>query len=204
VPTILLLARHGETDDNARQVFQGQRGGSLNDRGRAQAQRLAERVARSVDAIVSSDLLRARETAEIVAREANLAVVLDDALREVDVGAWTGLSYEDVLQRFPEEWAAWRAGADVARGGGETYAALAARVGAALAGVARAHRGKRVLVVSHGAALRSAVCAALGLSPSWTAPLAGMQNAALSTLAYEEGAESTRLLSYNDASHLEP
>src|SRR5690349_6865123 len=122
---ILLLARHGETDDNARLIFQGQGGGSLNARGRAQAERLAARLVSSLDVIVSSDLTRARETAEEVARATHVEIVFDQKIREVDVGAWTGLAYEEVERRFPEEWAAWRAGLDVPRGGGETYAALA-------------------------------------------------------------------------------
>jgi len=201
VPTILLLARHGQTDDNARSVFQGQRGAGLNERGRAQAERLAARVAGTIDLVVSSDLQRARETAEIVARAAKLDVAIDRALREVDVGAWSGLAYDEVAARFPEEWAAFRAGIDVARGGGETYAALAERIHAALSDIARRARGKRVLVVSHGAALRSVVCKTLGVPPRWTAPLAGMANAALTTLVFDDD-DAPRVHAYNDASHL--
>ena len=196
---ILLLARHGETDDNARLIFQGQGGGSLNARGRAQAERLAARLANSIDVIVSSDLTRAKETAELVARD-GVELVFDPHVREVDVGAWTGLAYEEVERRFPEEWAAWRAGLDVPRGGGETYAGLATRVARALERIARDHLGQRVLVVSHGAALRSAVCLALGISPSWNAPLGGMHNTALTTLRYED--EKTHLVTYNDVAHL--
>ena len=195
-----MLARHGETDDNARLIFQGQGGGSLNARGRAQAERLAGRLAGALDLIVSSDLTRARETAEEVARANRVEIVFDREVREVDVGAWTGLAYEEVERRFPEEWAAWRAGLDVPRGGGETYAALATRVAGALERIARDHVGKRVLVVSHGAALRSAVCLALGISPSWNAPLAGLHNTSLSRLRYEE--EKIHLVTYNDVAHL--
>jgi len=199
--TVLHLARHGETDDNANKVFQGQRGAGLNARGRAQAERLAERVAPSIDTIVSSDLQRARETAAIVAAAVKTDVVLDAGLREVDVGAWTGLSYEEVAAKFPEEWAAWRAGVDIARGGGETYQGLATRVRATLDRIANDHRGRRVLVVSHGAALRSATCAILGLSPRWSAPLAGLQNTSLTTIVYGDDGE-TLVLTYNDFAHL--
>ena len=197
---LLLLARHGETDDNARLIFQGQGGGPLNARGRAQAERLASRLAKSVDLIVSSDLLRAKETAEHVRRASGVEIVFDREIREIDVGAWTGLAYDEVERRFAEEWAAWRAGLDVARGGGETYAGLATRVSSALRRIARDHVGKRVLVVSHGAALRSAVCVALGISPSFHAPLAGMHNTALSSLRYDD--EKFHLVSYNDVAHL--
>ena len=197
---ILMLARHGETDDNARLIFQGQGGGSLNARGRAQAERLAARLAGTLDVIVSSDLTRAKETAEEVARVSGVEIIFDREVREVDVGAWTGLAYEEVERRFPEEWAAWRAGLDVPRGGGETYAGLATRVAGALERIARDHVGKRVLVVSHGAALRSAVCLALGISPSWNAPLAGLHNTSLSKVRYDD--EKIHLVTYNDVAHL--
>jgi probable phosphoglycerate mutase len=197
---ILMLARHGETDDNARLIFQGQGGGSLNARGRAQAERLAARLAGELDVIVSSDRTRAKETAEEVSRAAGVEIIFDREVREVDVGSWTGLAYEEVERRFPEEWAAWRAGLDVPRGGGETYAGLATRVAGALQRIARDHVGKRVLVVSHGAALRSAVCLALGISPSWNAPIAGLHNTSLSRLRYED--EKIHLVTYNDVAHL--
>lgn len=200
---LLLLARHGETDDNAQKVFQGQGGGSLNARGRAQAERLGGRLAKALDLIVSSDLTRARETAEIVARASGARVVLDRTLREVDVGAWTGLAYDEVARRFPEEWAAWHTGLDVPRGGGETYVALANRVSAALERIAREHVDRRVLVVSHGAALRSAVCVTLGLPPRWISPLAGMHNTALTTLRFEAETGKSHLVTYNDVAHLD-
>lgn len=200
MPTFLLLARHGETAHNASKTFQGQGGGALNARGRAQADRLAARVADRVDAIVSSDLLRAKETAEIVASAARLDVAFDRSVREVDVGAWTGLTYEEVVARFPEEWDAWRAGVDIPRGGGETYQALAERVTRALERIAIAHEGKRVLVVSHGAALRSAVCLALGLVPRWSAPLGSLVNASITTVLFGDG--EPRVLTYNDHAHL--
>ncbi len=168
-----------------------------------QAERLAARIAtlaEPVDSIVSSDLARARETASIVASAVKLDVVLDRALREVDVGAWTGLSHEDVATRFPDEWKAWQAGVDIPRGDGETYEHLATRVTAALERIANVHLGKRVLVVSHGAALRSAVCSLLGLTPHWNVPLGSLVNAALTTIAYDGAAP--RVLTYNDSAHL--
>jgi probable phosphoglycerate mutase len=197
---MLMLARHGETDDNARLIFQGQGGGSLNARGRTQAERLAARLAKELDLIVSSDLTRAKETAEEIAKASGAEIIFDRQVREVDVGAWTGLAYEEVERRFPEEWAAWRAGVDLPRGGGETYAGLATRVAGALQRIARDHVGKRVLVVSHGAALRSAICLALGISPSWNAPIAGLHNTSLSKLRYAD--EKIHLVTYNDIAHL--
>src|SRR5688572_2354328 len=106
--TVLYLARHGETADNAAQIFQGQGGRGLNDRGRAQARRLAGRLAGlGLHAIVSSDLERAVETATIVGSSCGLDLEHEQGLREVNVGTWTGKSYAEVADLYPEEWAAW-------------------------------------------------------------------------------------------------
>ncbi len=200
--TTLLLARHGETDDNTRQVFQGRGGGGLNEHGRAQSERLAFRLAkRGVSAIVSSDLDRAKETALIVAHVTGIAPTFDENLREVDVGAWTGLSHTEVAERFPEEWDAWNSGLDVRRGGGETYVELAERISGAIDRVAHTHMGKTILVVSHGAALRSFVCRSLGLAAQGPHSLGGMENTALALFTIVDG--RMRLRGWNDTAHLE-
>jgi len=199
----LYLARHGETDDNARLVFQGQAGRGLNRRGRAQAARLAERVKRlELSAVVTSDLERAVETAQIVAKGLGLVPALDRDLREVDVGAWTGMAYREVAERYPEEWAAWSEGFDIPRGGGETYAALAARVDAAMTRLADVHAGKRVLVVSHGGAIKSWIATLLGVSNEGLRVLAGIGNAGL-TFVERDSQGRYRLHGWNDTAHLE-
>ena len=200
--TLLFLARHGETADNAKRVFQGQAGRGLDVRGRAQAARLAERMSRAgLTALVSSDLERAVETARTVASVVGLEVQHDRDLREVDVGTWTGKSYDEVADLYPEEWAAWSAGLDLRRGGGETYAELAERVDRALARVADAHAGGRVLVVSHGGAIRSWVVHHLGLSAERVRGLSAIGNAALCVI--ERAARGWILRAYNDEAHLE-
>lgn len=203
---VLCLARHGETNDNAARIFQGQGGCGLNRRGRAQASRLAERMRRSPPAaIVASDLERAVETAQIVSEACGVPVELDADLREVDVGAWTGKGYGEVAELFPEEWAAWEAGLDPRRGGGETYAELAARVGRAIERITARHGGDggaRILVVSHGGAIKSWVAKLLGVSPAGLRALAGVANAAL-TIVERDARARHRLHSWNDAAHLE-
>ena len=101
--TLLYFARHGETDDNARLVFQGQTGKGLNARGRAQARRLAERMKKGrITTIVASDLERAEETARIVGLACELVHSVDPDLREVDVGRWSGKSHEEIADLYPE------------------------------------------------------------------------------------------------------
>jgi broad specificity phosphatase PhoE len=200
---LLYLARHGETDDNARLVFQGQGGKGLNSRGRAQARRLAERMRKArVTTIVASDLERAEETAGIVGRACELIHSVDPDLREVDVGTWTGKSHEEVQELFPEEWAAWSAGLDVRRGNGETYAELASRIERAVMRIASMDLRDPVLIVSHGGSIKSYVAKILGVSEEGLRALAGVGNASL-TIVERDTRGRVRLHAWNDTAHLE-
>jgi probable phosphoglycerate mutase len=202
---LIHLARHGETEENATGIFQGQWGRGLNARGRVQAQALAERMRRAaLDAIVASDLDRAAETARIVATACGLEPTFDAGFREVDVGLWTGKSHEEVAELYPEELAAWGRGLDVRRGGGETYAELAVRVEEALARVVATQKNPdaRLLVVSHGGAIKAWVARLLGLSGERFHALAGLVNAAVTLVEWRDGGRA-RLERWNDASHLE-
>ncbi len=199
MPTTLLLVRHGQTEANAKQVFQGRMGTGLNDVGRAEAARLGRRLRTlEIARLVASDQERAVETATILraALDPAPALELDPALREVDVGAWTGLDYAQAEAKFPDEWAAWVAGRDVRRGGGETYGELGERIHGALARVAEASAGNPTLVVTHGAALRSFVCVLLGLAPPGPKALGGAVNCGLTRVTWDGGA--FRLVSWNE------
>jgi len=143
--TWLLLARHGETDWNREGRWQGHADIALNERGREQARELATWLAEQpIDVIVSSDSRRAHETALIVAEAKRMPVSTDEGLREIDVGRWSGLTPEEIAQRFP----------GMTTHDGETNEQHLARVVVAFRQIAREHLGKRVLVVSHGKTLR--------------------------------------------------
>jgi len=203
---LFYLARHGETEDNARRIFQGQGGRGLNARGRAQAGRLAARLARQrLAAIVSSDLERAVETARIVGEACEIVPTVDRDLREVDVGTWTGRGYDEVRETHPEEYEAWAAGLDVRRGGGETYRELADRVERAIARHhAAAVDGERlpILLVSHGGSIRSWVARILGAGGEGLSVLGGVGNTSL-TFVERDHHGGHRLHSWNDTAHLE-
>ena len=202
--TRLLLVRHGETDANKNLVFQGQRGHGLNALGRDQAARLGARLAGASarpSFLYASDLARAQETAGILGGALGLEPVLDPDLREVNLGAWEELSYEEVVARFPDEWAAWRAGHDVRRGGGETYAELGARLTLALERIAGAHPGATTLVVSHGSALKAFVGRALGVGAEGLRVFRVQANTAVSVVERDDDGRF-RLVVWNDAAHL--
>ena len=152
--TRIVLARHGETEWNRVGRWQGHADPPLNDTGRRQAVELAERLAGDgIAAVYSSDLQRASETARVVGARLGLDVTEDAALREIDVGSWSGLTREEVAERFPEGFARWQAG-EIGHDG-ETRGQLTARVVAAVDRIARAHEGVTVLVVTHGGAIRA-------------------------------------------------
>jgi broad specificity phosphatase PhoE len=162
--TILFLSRHGETDWNAEGRFQGHSDQPLNEHGRAQARGLAHRLEKvKLTAIYASDLQRSRETAAIVAAPHEIEVVSLPELREVDVGEWSGLTREEIAERWPERSRAWREGG---RGWtqGESYEEMAARVIACLDRLAREHDGGRILYVGHGGTLRGVLAHARGVS----------------------------------------
>ncbi|MDN3919475.1 histidine phosphatase family protein [Roseateles violae] len=159
-PTELLLIRHGETDWNRRPCFQGQIDTALNAQGLAQAQDLARRLLDEhgrgpIDGLVVSDLLRARQTAEPVARALRLPAQLAPALREQAFGILEGLSFEEIRAKHPAEFERWaRHQPDYALpGGAESRQAFHARVSAALAQLAAAWPGRRLAVVTHGGVL---------------------------------------------------
>jgi probable phosphoglycerate mutase len=154
--TTILLARHGETDWNREGRFQGWADPPLNATGRAQAVDLSvQLMAEELAAVYSSPLRRAYETAEVVAASRGLEPVTVDALREVDVGSWSGLSRAEIEQRFPEQYARWL---DYGRGweDGETYEQMVDRVVEALQELAEGRDGERILAVTHGGPMRAA------------------------------------------------
>lgn len=202
-PATLLLLRHGETEWNLSGRWQGQAANTpLTDTGRAQAYSVARRLQGwPIRAIYSSDLQRAFETAQIVGAALNIPPVPVAGLRESDVGQWTGLTWTEIKTRFPDQVQAMLAGEDVCRGGGESYAALQARLAAAVEPIAAQHAGDTVLLVSHGAALRSLIAHVLDASLSQMHHIAIGGNTALSVVQWEPG--HWRLISYNDTAHLD-
>ena len=162
--TTILLARHGETDWNREGRFQGHADPPLNATGRVQAAGLAaELKAVGLAAVYSSPLRRAMETAQAVVAEHGLDPVEVDALREVDVGSWQGLTRVEIETQFPEQFARWL---DYDQGweDGESYEEMGRRAVAALLQLALAHEGERVLAVTHGGPIRAAFAFADGTS----------------------------------------
>jgi broad specificity phosphatase PhoE len=186
--TTIFLARHGESDWNAANRFQGHSDRPLTDLGRRQAEALADAVVEEkVDAIYSSPLIRALETASIVSARTGIHVLEEADLREVDTGGWSGLSRQEVQERFPEGFERWVSGG-AGWEDGESYEEMAERTLRAVRRIAEAHPGGRVLVVSHGGPIRAIQAAASGMDIHEYRRLKPVEpNARLSAVAVENG-----------------
>jgi len=160
--TQLILVRHGQTDWNVEGRYQGQTDRPLNAAGRAQAEALARQLAPGqFAAIYSSDLLRALETAQIIATGLGLPVQVDRRLREINLGDWEGRQVAEIAAQYQGAWADRARDPGRSRApGGETVAEVAARLADAAAHIARRHPGGTVVVVSHGVALATLICQA--------------------------------------------
>ncbi len=157
---LLLLARHGQSTWNAERRWQGQGDPPLSERGRRQAEALADALAgHALDALLSSDLARAAETAEIVARRLGLPPPrLEPRLRERSLGAWTGRTEAEIAAAWPAELERLRAGDPELRpGGGESEHQVVRRVRDALSDLAAAPPGGRVALVTHLGVIRTLV-----------------------------------------------
>ena len=163
MPTTIVLVRHGETDWNRDNRFQGHADPPLNDTGRAQASTLAKNLRDETFAgLYTSPLRRASETATILGSQLGLEPHAEASLMEVDVGSWSGLTRGDVEARFPTGYARWL---EYGHGwdDGETYDELGGRVVAGLSKLSARHPDVAVLAVTHGGPIRSALAAAEGV-----------------------------------------
>ncbi|NEB38504.1 bifunctional RNase H/acid phosphatase [Streptomyces sp. SID14515] len=204
-PATLVLLRHGETALTPEKRFSGSGGTDpeLSATGRGQAERAAEHFAAlgAVQDIVSSPLRRCRETAAAVAARLGLDVRIDEGLRETDFGAWEGLTFGEVRERYGDDLTAWLASPDTApTGGGESFAEVAERVAAARDRIVARYAGRTVLLVTHVTPIKTLVRLALGAPPESLFRME-LSAASISTVAYYgDGNASVRLL--NDTSHL--
>ncbi|MBO8193514.1 bifunctional RNase H/acid phosphatase [Streptomyces oryzae] len=204
-PTTFVLLRHGETPLTPEKRFSGSGGSDpeLSAAGRRQAAAVAEALAArgTIQAVVSSPLRRCQETAATVAGRLGLSVHTDDGLRETDFGAWEGLTFAEVRERYPEDLDTWLASPSAhPTGGGESFAEVARRVAAARDKLLARFASRTVLLVTHVTPVKTLVRLALGAPPESLYRME-LSAASLSAIAYyADGNASLRLL--NDTGHL--
>jgi ribonuclease H / adenosylcobalamin/alpha-ribazole phosphatase len=206
-PATFVLLRHGETPLTPQKRFSGSGGTdpSLSDVGREQAERVAAALARrgTVQHILASPLARTRQTAGAVAARLGLEVTIEDGLTETDFGAWEGLTFGEVKERYPQDLDRWLADPEAEpTGGGESFAATATRIAATRDKLVAAYAGRTVLLVTHVTPIKTLVRLALGAPPESLFRME-LSAASLSAVAYyADGNASVRL--FNDTSHLRP
>ncbi len=200
--TCVYLVRHGETAWNTSGRWQGHAPVPLNDQGRRQAKLLGESLAGNdarFGAIYSSDLLRSRETAEIIAGRLGLPVRLDARLREIDLGEWQGLTGDEI-----RAWDADRLAVvhndpyTVPRPGGESLNQVALRALAVFEEITVRHPGETVVVVSHGGTIRTL----LNRLKLFDGPISNIGNTSVTILGHGENGVGWRLESFNLMDHL--
>lgn len=198
----VFLIRHGETALNREKCFRGRLDVELNERGREQAKRLSERLAREkIGAIYSSPLSRARQTAESIAAPRSLSVQLVEALIDISYGQWEGLAHQKVRSTYPDLYREWAEHPErVSFPGGESLAQVRDRALPALLSLASGKKGEAaVAVVAHRVVNKVLICALLGLDNShfWQIK----QDTAGMTLFQKEG-DKYILTLHNDTSYL--
>jgi broad specificity phosphatase PhoE len=200
-PTVTLLLRHGQTPMSVQKRYAGRSDVPLTETGVGQAAAAAKRLAPAgIGVIVTSPLQRATRTAQEVAEVTGAPVVTDEGFRETDFGAWEGLTFAEVRQRWPAEMAAWLADPAVPPPGGESFAEVSARVTEARHRVLAGREQQTILIVSHVTPIKTLVAAAL-LAPPAALYRMHLDVAALCEIDwYADGPAVLR--SFNDTGHL--
>jgi len=161
-PTRFLVVRHGETTWGAEARFAGRNDVSLTSRGRRQASAVAGRIARLAPAVVlTSPLQRCRNTAQAIAAEVGAQVLVDERLIDGLLGDWTGFRANEIEERWPQEFAAWRSDPDAQPPGGESFTQIRQRVRPLMTDVLTTYRGHTVVLVTHAAPSKMILATAL-------------------------------------------
>ncbi len=196
----IILARHGETEWNAGEVFRGRADIDLNETGRKQVKRLGEYLNETnVEAIYSSPLKRALNTAKAIAGHHHLVVEVTPHLNDLNFGEWEGLQVEEVKQKYPRPFELWATRPEKVRlPGGETLEEVRERAMKVVNGATVSHSGN-VVLVTHRVVIKVLVCALLGLDNSrfWNVMV---DTCGLTTFRYER--DRFVLIRHNDNSFL--
>jgi len=193
--TTIYLVRHAMAAGNKMRAFHGHTDGALVDEGAAQLPLLTRRFADiPLDAVYSSDLTRARLTAEALDDARDLPVFTTPLLREIHAGKWEGMMYDDILAKYPDMLNMFLSGdPDCRPYGGESIAEVMERMRGAVDTIAGKHRGQAIAIVSHGGALRAYLTSACGYNQS-------VPNASVSCVEYY--GETVKLIYAGDVGHL--
>ncbi|HYE11869.1 MAG TPA: histidine phosphatase family protein, partial [Patescibacteria group bacterium] len=185
--TILYLVRHGETEWNAKNKIQGNMDIELNDKGLKQAEFVADRLSNeNIDIIYSSRLKRAKTTAQIIADGMQLSVNELDEFREIGLGPWEGLTMNEINEKYTEHYKFYREKpSNFNMPGAETFLQVTERFCSAINTIINQNEDKKIVVVSHGAAIKAAIISILGMDIDYYNKFR-VDNASISTLYFSD------------------
>lgn len=202
--TTILLVRHGESEGNTAAVFTGHRGYPLTPIGHTQAEVTAQYIKQnySIDAVYSSDLPRAFQTAEHIALQYELPIVTDASLRELYAGQWENKHFSDLPLQYPEDFAVWKNDTLHSRcTGGESVLELLERVYNGVVAIAKKYPGQCVAIASHATPIRTLLWKLSGRGPEEFNRMGFSCNCAVSELVFEDG--SLRVVNACYTEHLQ-
>jgi len=198
--TEIILVRHGETEWNVGEIFRGRADVELSENGIKQAELLAEFLGNEkIDAVYSSSMKRALNTAKVIAHHHNLDVEITSGLMEIDFGRWQGMSRQEVIERYPELYKEWTTRPDrVTLPGGESLNDVRERVTIFINEVVARYEGT-VVLVAHRVVNKVLICTLLGLDNShfWNIR---QDTCGITSFSYENG--RFILVRHNDTSYL--
>ena len=199
--TIFIFVRHGESAANGKGCFAGQLDIPLSDRGKEQAERAANYIAKNykVDKIYSSDLIRAYDTAKPIAKAFGLEIQKDKGLREIHSGDWQGCSFDELQNKYADGYGVWLK--DIGNAvcpNGETVKTLSRRVFDTVNRIAKENDGKTVVMTTHATPIRSLCCILKGLPVEDMKKVPWVSNASLTIVKAEKGSFSLVQEDYNE------
>lgn len=187
--TRFFMIRHGFSEANNHHLFAGHSDFPLTDIGRVQAERCAEALrAERIDAIYSSDISRAYDTARPIAKDHCLEIIPHKGLREIYAGEWEGLSFDELGAKYAESFGVWKDDLGSAHpDGGESIAELFERIIATVCEIARENEGKTLCITTHATPVRAVTVASMGGNSADMSKVGWTPNAAISLFEYEDG-----------------
>ncbi|MGN0609235.1 MAG: histidine phosphatase family protein [Oscillospiraceae bacterium] len=201
--TRIYFVRHAEAMGNVREFFQGRIDCDISEKGAKQLEKLAERFKTvDYDVIYSSPLIRTMKTAEAVNSRLKLPIIKDERLIEINGGVWEGRKWTEIAEKYPKEHDTWKNNMKAFEiEDGETMTEVYERMKAAVTDIADKNRGKTVVIVSHGCALRNYLSFAEFGSPDGLSEVGWSDNTAVSLIEYDDDLTPT-IIYKNDSSHL--
>lgn len=199
--TILIFVRHGESEFNNTKSFAGQMNPPLTQKGKKQAQRMAQWLAANykIDYIYSSDLTRAYQTAEGLAERLQMRITKNAQFREINGGQWQGENYDKIKEKFPDEYSVWLN--DIAKAQppkGETVEELADRILKETFRLKEVHKGENVVIVTHATPIRLLMTFLQKGDISMAKETPWVPNASITVVRFKEDTASFELLGYDE------